>query len=185
MARLRERECRRDLEREKLCASAETSAASRAPSGGTYTSATVMWTGTAEALQSCPVPVFFARLEYEAVAARMTSGGPPRPLRRLPLFLKKGCLSSRLLVGVTSCDAPGRLDAHLFLGVGRTPCRWELSRLLSSIRGRQAAKATRELAGTGVRSVVRGAGLKGWLRESMCQTAVRIVRATAALAALV
>ena len=33
-------------------------------------------------------------------------------------------------------------------------------------------------------SVVRGAGLKGWLRESMCQTAIRILRATAALAEL-
>ncbi len=32
--------------------------------------------------------------------------------------------------------------------------------------------------------VVRGAGLKGWLRESMCQAAIRILRATAALAEL-
>src|SRR6266550_5906193 len=58
-----------------------------------------------------------------------------------------------------------------------TPCRWELSRLLSSIRGRQAAKAKRELAETGVPSVERGAGLKGSLRESMCQAAIRILRA--------
>jgi hypothetical protein len=84
----------------------------------------------------------------------------------------------------TSLSAPGRLDAHLFLGLGCTPCRWELSRLLNSIRGRQAAKAKRELAGTELPLVVR-AGLKGSLRESMCQAAIRILRATAALAALV
>src|SRR5207247_8256874 len=110
--------------------------------------------------------------------------------RRLPpvattgLFLKKGCVSSSQLVGGTSSDAPGRLDAQLFLGVWGTPCRWELTRLLNSIRGRQAAKAKRELAGTGSPLVDRGAGLKGSLRESMCQTAIRILRATAALAEL-
>src|SRR6266545_2642948 len=43
--------------------------------------------------------------------------------------------SSSQLVDGTSSDAPGRLDAHLFLGVWGTPCRWELSRLLNSIRG--------------------------------------------------
>ena len=48
-------------------------------------------------------------------------------------------------------------------------------------RGRQAAKAKRELAET---EVVRGAGLKGSLRESMCQAAIKILRATAALAEL-
>jgi hypothetical protein len=100
------------------------------------------------------------------------------------LFLKKSRRSSSRLVDVTSCDPPGR-GAHLFLGVGRTPCRWELSRLLNSIRGRQAAKAKREFAGTEVLLVVRGAGLKGSLRESMCQAAIRILRATAASAALV
>jgi hypothetical protein len=100
------------------------------------------------------------------------------------LFLKKGCVSSSQLVDGTSSDAPGRLDAHLFLGVWGTPCRWELSRLLNSIRGRQAAKAKRELAGTESPLVTRGAGLKGWLRESMCQAAIRILRATAALAEL-
>jgi hypothetical protein len=117
---------------------------------------------------------------------RLLAGGQGR-LEFAPvaqLFLKKGRLSSRRLVSVTSSDAPGRLHAHLFLGVGRTPCRWELSRLLNSIRGRQAAKATRELAGTEAPPVDLGAGLKGWLRESMCQTAIRILRATAALAAL-
>src|SRR6266540_2081647 len=102
----------------------------------------------------------------------------------LRLFLKKGCVSSSQLVDGTSSDAPGRLDTHLFLGVWGTPCRWELSRLLNSIRGRQAAKAKRELAGTESPLVDRGAGLKGSLRESMCQTAIRILRATAALAEL-
>src|SRR5215216_2864289 len=102
----------------------------------------------------------------------------------LDFFLKKGCVSSSQLVDGTSSDAPGRLDAHLFLGVWGTPCRWELSRLLNSIRGRQAAKAKRELAGTESPLVDRGAGLKGSLRESMCQTAIRILRATAALAEL-
>ena len=71
-----------------------------------------------------------------------------------------------------------------FLALGCTPCRWELSRLLSSIRGRQAAKASGELAGTEVHGVVLGVGLKGSLRESMCQVAIRILRATAALAEL-
>ena len=99
------------------------------------------------------------------------------------LFLKKGRVSSDRC-SLTSSNAPGRLDAHLFLGVGRTPCRWELSRLLSSIRGRQAAKAKRELAGTEVPPVDLGAGLKGSLRESMCQAAIRILRATAAFAEL-
>jgi hypothetical protein len=71
-----------------------------------------------------------------------------------------------------------------FLALGCTPCRWELFRLLSSIRGCQAAKAKRELAGTGLPSVERGAGLNGSLRESMCQAAIRILRATAAFAEL-
>src|SRR5919198_1367256 len=87
-----------------------------------------------------------------------------------------------LLADLRVCS---RTDAQLFLGVGCTPCRWELSRLLNSIRGRQAAKATGELAGTEVPPVDLGAGLKGSLRESMCQAATRILRATAALAASV
>src|SRR6266480_2867404 len=95
------------------------------------------------------------------------------------------CQLSRVRRLRTCSGAPGRLDAHLFLGLGCcTPCRWELSRLLNSRRGRQAATAKRELAGTEVPLVLRGAGLKGWLRESMCQAAIRILRATAALAGL-
>src|SRR5262249_10906835 len=62
-----------------------------------------------------------------------------------------------------SSAAPGRVDAQLFLGLRCTPCRWELSRLLSSITGRQAAKAKRELAGTEAPPVDLGAGLKGSL----------------------
>src|SRR5438876_10867706 len=69
-----------------------------------------------------------------------------------------------------------------FLALWSRPCLCELSLLLNSIKGRQAAKATGEIAET---DVVRGAGLKGSLRESMCQAAIRILRATAALAALV
>jgi hypothetical protein len=108
--------------------------------------------------------------------------------QRLPLvapaglFLKKGGLS--VVVAGSPPRRCSRTDAHLFLGVGRTPCRWELSRLLSSMRGRQAAKAKRELAGTESPAVDLGAGLKGSLRESMCQAAIRILRATAALAEL-
>ena len=109
----------------------------------------------------------------------------------LPL-VATGCARSALseegpLVKLSSLVSPpgcgSRTDAQLFLGANRTPCRWELSRLLNSIRGRQAAKAKRELAGT-EGAPVRGAGLKGWLRESMCQAAIRILRATAALAEL-
>jgi hypothetical protein len=107
------------------------------------------------------------------------------PVAPALLFLKKGRLSSGRLLDRTSSDVPERLSAHLFLGVVGTPCRWELSRLLSSIRGRQAAKAKREFAGAVVSPVRLAAGLKGSLRESMCQAAIRILRATAALAALV
>ena len=80
---------------------------------------------------------------------------------------------------------PDGWTLNSFLAFECTPCRWELSRLLNSIKGRQAAKAKRELAGTEVRAVVLEAGLKGSLRESMCQAAIRILRATAALAAFV
>jgi hypothetical protein len=83
------------------------------------------------------------------------------PFASALLFLKKGRWSRCRLVDVTSCVAPGR-GAHFCLGVGRTPSRWELSRLLSSIRGRQAAKAKREPAGTVTSPIViLGAGLNG------------------------
>src|ERR671923_1944687 len=116
-----------------------------------------------------------------------------RQMRRFPTFGARALNLKALseegpLVKLSFLGSPprccSRTDAHLFLGVDRTPCRWELSRLLNSIRGRQAAKAKRELAGTEVAAVERGEGLKGSLRESMCQAAIRILRATAALAEL-
>jgi hypothetical protein len=59
---------------------------------------------------------------------------------------------------------------------------FELSRLLNSSGGRQAARTLMELAGT-VRVAPRGRlGLNGCWRESMCQAAVRTFRATADLA---
>jgi hypothetical protein len=64
-------------------------------------------------------------------------------------LLKKGCRSGSSSVDVTSCVAPGRV-AHLFLGVGRTSCRWELSRLLNSIRGRQSQLAPGHAPGAAV-----------------------------------
>src|SRR6266700_5598469 len=83
---------------------------------------------------------------------------------RLALSEEGPRVKSSLLVRLLSRS---RTDAHLFLGVGRIPCRWELSRLLNSISGRQTAKAKRELAGTEVPAVVLDAGLKGSLRESI------------------
>ncbi len=123
------------------------------------------------------------------------------PVATARFFLKKGGLSSSadrgrgarrgpaercqcLFSGAPPLMLPDGWMLISFLALGCTPCRWELFRLLNSIRGRQAAKAKRELAGTEVPLVVRGAGLKGWLRESMCQAAIRILRATAALAEL-
>src|SRR5438552_14907573 len=61
--------------------------------------------------------------------------------------------------------------------------RLELSRLLNSQMGRQAARELGELAGT-VGAAAGAAGLKGSLRASTCQQAIRTLRATAALAAL-
>jgi hypothetical protein len=60
-------------------------------------------------------------------------------------------------------------------------CSWELSRLLNSMRGRQAARKQRELAeaGWGRRGA---AGLNGCWRDRTCQVAIRILRATADLA---
>src|SRR5579875_516620 len=61
--------------------------------------------------------------------------------------------------------------------------RSELSRLLNSQVGRQAARGWLELAGT-IGAATDAAGLKGSWRASTCQLAIRILRATAALAAL-
>src|SRR3954454_10301610 len=50
-------------------------------------------------------------------------------------------------------------------------CSWELSRLLNSMRGRQAARKQLELAEASVPLVCERAGLKGWWRLRMCQQA--------------
>ena len=106
------------------------------------------------------------------------------PVATTGLFLKKGGVSSqRCSVTSDLCSRTVGCSSRSWRLVC-TPCRCELSRLLNSITGRQAAKAKRELAGTESPAVDLGAGLKGWLRESMCQTAIRILRATAALAEL-
>src|SRR4051812_45720349 len=63
--------------------------------------------------------------------------------------------------------------------LGSAECSWELSRLLKSMQGRQAARKQRACeAGSGRRGA---AGLKGCWRDSTCQAAIRILRATAAL----
>ena len=74
------------------------------------------------------------------------------------------------------------VGAHFSFGawVG-AECSWELSRLLNSMQGRQAARKRGELAEAGSGRRLVGA-LKGSCRERMCQEAIRILRATAALA---
>jgi hypothetical protein len=80
-------------------------------------------------------------------------------------------------------DAPGVVErvAHFSFGACViAECSWELPRLLNSMRGRQAARKQRELAET---EPPRGRlGLNGSSRESTCQAAIRILRATADLA---
>jgi hypothetical protein len=71
--------------------------------------------------------------------------------------------------------------AHFSFGAWCADCSWELSRLLNSMRGRQAARKQRELAETVVGSG-EPAGLKGWWRPRMCQLAMSTLRATADLA---
>jgi len=134
------------------------------------------------------------RCETVAVGCHRLPSGPFEPCGgahicgRVPrvvpawLFLKKGRGQVLACSLAPPLVLPGGWLLISFLALlGCTPCRWELSRFLISIRGRQAAKAKRELAGTEVR---RGAGWKRRLRESICQAAIRILRATAALAAL-
>src|SRR6266496_749557 len=79
--------------------------------------------------------------------------------------------------------APNRVGSRLFRRSVAQCVRLELSRLLNSQRGRQAARELEELAGT-VGAAALAAGLKGSLRASTCQQAIRTLRATAALAAL-
>jgi hypothetical protein len=84
------------------------------------------------------------------------------------LFLV-GLVRSVVNVGLISLSA-----------LGGAECSSERSRLLNSMRGRQAARKQRELAET---EPPRGRlGLKGSSRERTCQEAIRTLRATADLA---
>ena len=84
--------------------------------------------------------------------------------------------------------APGVVSlcgAHFSFGARvLAECSWELSRLLNSLEGRQAARNVEELAGTGVVPPRGRLGLKDSLRDRTCQTAIRTLRATADLAGL-
>ena len=95
--------------------------------------------------------------------------------------LKEGGLSRWWGSGVFAPVGVERL-AHFSFGAGGADCSWELSRLLNSMRGRQAARKQRELAETSVPLAWERAGLKGCWRLRMCQQAIRILRATADLA---
>src|SRR5918911_1583598 len=69
------------------------------------------------------------------------------------------------------------------ISVGARRRRWSGCSCPGLFVGLQAARRMEELAGTG--SVARGAlGLNGSPSERMCQAAMRILRATAALAGL-
>src|SRR3954447_4974066 len=86
------------------------------------------------------------------------------------------CSSLRLAVTIEGCSV-------LFRRSKAQDVRSELSRLLNSQVGRQAARGWLELAGT-IGATRGAAGLKGSLRARTCQAAIRTLRATAALAAL-
>ena len=87
-----------------------------------------------------------------------------------------------LLLGGPAIKVSGRsgevgvgVVAHFSFGADGADCSWELSRLLNSMRGRQAARKQRELAETG--APPRGRlGLKGSSRERTCQAAIRTLR---------
>jgi hypothetical protein len=123
--------------------------------------------------------VLSVAIDWGSTAAERSASYPRRRLSSRPAFsLCGGRLSSprrrSCVVGVGGV-------AHFSFGAWGADCSWELSRLLNSMRGRQAARKQRELAGTGV--VPRGRlGLKGSLRERTCQVAIRTLRATADLA---
>jgi hypothetical protein len=96
-------------------------------------------------------------------------------------LIVRGSSSTSSRVASPRCRS-GLRWAHFSFGarVG-AECVWELPRRLNSMQGRQAARKQRELAEAG--SGRRGAaGLKGCWRERTCQAAIRILRATAALA---
>jgi hypothetical protein len=109
------------------------------------------------------------------------AGGRRRRATAAFSLIARGSSSTSCRVGDPLCRS-GLSWAHFSFGarVG-AECSWELSRLLNSMRGRQAARKQRELAEAG--SGRRGAaGRKGCWRERTCQAAIRILRATAALA---
>jgi hypothetical protein len=60
--------------------------------------------------------------------------------------------------------------AHFSFGALGADRSWELPRPLNSMQDRQAVRKRQEFAGAG--------GLKGSWRESMCQAAIRSLRAT-------
>ena len=110
-----------------------------------------------------------------------TGSDPPSCATAAFSLIVCGSSSASSGVGDAWCRS-GLRWAHFSFGarVG-AECSWELSRLLNSMQGRQAARKQRELAEAG--SGRRGAaGLKGCWRERTCQAAIRILRATAALA---
>jgi hypothetical protein len=116
-------------------------------------------------------------------ARRMSSRRPGVKGRMVAAFSLWSGLLSR---GRSGWPAPcGERGAHFSFGAWVVAeCSWELSRLLNSMRGRQATRKQRELAETVVEwVVVRGrAGLNGCSRERTCQAAIRTLRATADLA---
>src|SRR5436190_18428872 len=81
----------------------------------------------------------------------------------------EGRLSSRW---ASVLVAPGfEREAHFSFGAGCADCSWELSRLLNSMRGRQAARKQLELAETSLPLICERAGLKGCWRLRMCAKA--------------
>src|SRR5215207_1254858 len=92
---------------------------------------------------------------------------------------------STLRRGAASVSVRSRAGAQFSFGARAAHhVRSELSRLLNSQAGRQAARGWPELAGTVGAVVQAAAGLNGCWRDHTCQTAIRILRATADLAAL-
>src|SRR3954451_12311611 len=88
-------------------------------------------------------------------------------------------------LGAVSDSGRSRAVAQFSFGArAAQDVRSELSRLLNSQAGRQAARGWPELAGTVGAAAEAAAGLNGCWRDHTCQTAIRTLRATADLAAL-
>jgi hypothetical protein len=128
-----------------------------------------------------------------AVASTARAAGDNRPLAMLARMASAAYFVQTrgyrfLLLGGPAVKVSGRsgevgvgVVAHFSFGADGADCSWELSRLLNSMRGRQAARKQRELAETG--APPRGRlGLKGSSRERTCQAAIRTLRATADMA---